>query len=40
VLRPGSAPLQYRTGAPGREIELAPFHRIAHERYSLYWQLA
>lgn len=40
VLRPGSAPLQFRTGAPGREIELAPFHRIAHERYSLYWQLA
>jgi DUF1680 family protein len=40
AVRPGSAPLVFRTGAPGREIELAPFHRIAHERYSLYWQLA
>lgn len=40
VLRPAGAPLRLRTGAPGREIELAPFHRIAHERYSLYWQLA
>jgi len=40
VLRPGGAPLQFRTGAAGREIELTPFHRIAHERYSLYWQLA
>jgi hypothetical protein len=34
------APLQFRTGSPGSEIELAPFHRIAHERCSLYWPLA
>jgi hypothetical protein len=33
-------PLQFRTGSPGSEIELAPFHRIAHDRYSRYWQLA
>ena len=40
AVRPTGAPLQFRAGAPGREIELVPFHRIAHERYSLYWQLA
>lgn len=40
VVRPAGAPLMFRTGVPGREIDLAPFHRIAHERYSLYWQLA
>jgi len=34
------APLLFRTGGLGQEIELAPFHRIAHERYSLYWELA
>lgn len=41
VVRPAGAPLRFRapTRLPGREIELAPFHRIAHERYSLYWQL-
>jgi DUF1680 family protein len=40
AVRPADAPLSFRAGAPGREIELVPFHRIAHERYSLYWQLA
>ncbi|HEX6703819.1 MAG TPA: beta-L-arabinofuranosidase domain-containing protein [Albitalea sp.] len=40
AVRPTGAPLQFRADAPGREIELVPFHRIAHERYSLYWQLA
>jgi uncharacterized protein len=39
AVRPAGAPLSFRAGVPGREIELAPFHRIAHERYSLYWQL-
>ena len=39
VVRPAGAPLRLRAGAPGREIELAPFHHIAHERYSLYWRL-
>lgn len=24
---------------PDRELELIPYHRIAHERYNLYWQL-
>ena len=42
VVRPAAGPLVFRaaTGADGRELELAPFHRIAHERYSLYWNLA
>jgi uncharacterized protein len=40
VVRRTGAALRFRTGAPDREIELGPFHRIAHERYSLYWQLA
>jgi len=42
AVRPAGAPLSFRApaSAPGHELELAPFHRIAHERYSLYWQLA
>jgi DUF1680 family protein len=42
AVQPAGAPLRWRTSsaASGREIELAPFHHIAHERYSLYWQLA
>lgn len=42
ALRPGHAPLVYRTRAneTGDDVELVPFHRIAHERYSLYWQIS
>ena len=40
AVRPAGAPLRFKTAAPGGDIGLAPFHRIAHERYSLYWQLA
>jgi uncharacterized protein len=29
-----------RAAQPDSEFELLPFHRIAHERYNLYWQLA
>lgn len=29
-----------RATAPAAELELIPFHRIAHERYHLYWQLS
>ena len=38
----GGAPLLFRarTRGPTSELELAPFHRIAHERYSLYWKVA
>lgn len=39
AVRPAGAPLRFRSAGPGQEIELAPFHRIAHERYSLYWQI-
>jgi uncharacterized protein len=28
-----------RASLPDREIELVPWHRIAHERYSLYWKV-
>ncbi|MGQ3052410.1 MAG: beta-L-arabinofuranosidase domain-containing protein [Roseateles sp.] len=40
VVRPAGAALNFRTATSGREIALAPFHRIHHERYSLYWNLA
>jgi len=42
AVRHAGAPLLFRarTGGPGPDVELAPFHRIAHERYSLYWQIA
>jgi DUF1680 family protein len=39
AVRPAGAPLRFRTAGPGGEIELIPFHRIAHQRYSLYWQI-
>ncbi|MFL6697156.1 MAG: beta-L-arabinofuranosidase domain-containing protein, partial [Vitreoscilla sp.] len=41
VVQPAGAGLRFRASAraPAREFELAPFHRIAHERYSLYWQV-
>jgi uncharacterized protein len=34
-------PLTFRTVGIGRprEVELAPFHRLAHERYNLYWKV-
>ena len=37
---PGS-PLTFETGVPGttRTVQLAPFNRLAHERYVLYWNL-
>jgi hypothetical protein len=40
AVKPAGAPLRFHAAGPGRGIELIPFHRIAHERYSLYWQLA
>jgi hypothetical protein len=43
VVRPAGAAFTFRVRAeaPGaREFELIPYHRIAHERYALYWQLA
>jgi DUF1680 family protein len=35
-------PLTFRTAGLGRprDVELAPFWRLAHERYNLYWKLA
>jgi hypothetical protein len=34
-------PLTFRTSGLGRprDVELAPYYRLAHERYNLYWQL-
>jgi hypothetical protein len=43
VVRPTADPFTFRVpaeAAGGRELELIPYHRIAHERYALYWQLA
>jgi DUF1680 family protein len=35
------APLTFRTAGVGRpeDVELVPYYRLAHERYSLYWKL-
>jgi DUF1680 family protein len=34
-------PLTFRTNGLGRphDVELAPFFRLAHERYNLYWRV-
>lgn len=41
VLRKADDRLAFSVKAaqPDRELELIPYHRIAHERYNLYWQL-
>jgi len=43
VVRLSGGPFTFRVAADapgGRELELLPYHQIAHERYSIYWQLA
>ena len=34
-------PLTFRTNGIGRpkDVELAPYYRLAHERYNLYWKV-
>jgi DUF1680 family protein len=41
IERNASRALSFSTHAlePDREIELVPWHRIAHERYTLYWKI-
>jgi hypothetical protein len=41
AVRPTGKPLQFRarTNSPAGDLDLVAYHRIAHERYSLYWQL-
>jgi DUF1680 family protein len=42
LLKPHAQPLHFTASGfeGGREIELAPFFAIAHERYNLYWKTA
>lgn len=43
VVRPAGEAFTFRVpaeAAGGHELELIPYHRVAHERYALYWQLA
>jgi hypothetical protein len=43
VVRPADKPFTFRVAAEATgagELELVPYHRVAHERYALYWQLA
>jgi len=43
VVLPSDAAFTFRVpaaAAGGRERELVPYHRVTHERYALYWQLA
>jgi len=37
VVRRAARGLVFDLNAPGQNHELVPFHRIAHERYNLYW---
>ena len=32
-------PLTFRTAGRPRDVELAPYFRLAHERYNLYWKV-
>jgi DUF1680 family protein len=42
AVRPANGSLAFRVQAqdPASTFELVPYHRIAHERYNLYWRLA
>ncbi len=40
-IRPTGKPLEFTIAAQdGTPVRLIPYHRIAHERYATYWQLA
>jgi DUF1680 family protein len=41
IRRDGPDPLTFRTVGAGRprDVELAPYYRLAHERYNLYWKI-
>jgi len=40
-IRPTGTPLEFTLpSAQGEAIRLIPYHRIAHERYATYWQVA
>jgi DUF1680 family protein len=41
VRRDAHDPLVFRTAGIGRprDVELAPYYRLAHERYTLYWHI-
>ncbi|HTG38923.1 glycoside hydrolase family 127 protein [Sphingomonas sp.] len=41
AIRPGARPLEFTVpSSSGEPVRLIPYHRIAHERYATYWQLA
>src|SRR5436190_2377159 len=42
IRRDPHAPVTFRTAGVGRprDVELAPYYRLAHERYNLYWKVA
>ncbi|MHA6720792.1 glycoside hydrolase family 127 protein [Sphingomonas sp. RS6] len=40
-IRPGAEPLSFTIAADGGQaVRLIPYHRVAHERYATYWQVA
>ena len=41
IRRDPHAPLTFRTAGVGRprDVELAPYYQLAHERYNLYWKV-
>lgn len=41
AIQPGARPLEFTLpAADGQPVRLIPYHRIAHERYATYWQIA
>ena len=41
IVQDARDPLTFRSVGIGkpRDVELAPFYRLAHERYNLYWKV-
>ena len=38
-IKPGDAPLEFRTTGQAKDVRLAPLNRVFGKRYSVYWQV-
>src|SRR5262249_20579654 len=39
-IKPGPAPLEFRTTGQAQDVDLVPFYRLFDERYAVYWKMS
>ena len=39
VIKPGTAPREFRTTGQPQDVTLVPFYRLFDERYAVYWKV-